>query len=70
MLALIPAIGFTLAPFALNRFRHVVVETNDRWNPARPQLYLGATLALASLLLHALAALFIYLRVIHNLENV
>lgn len=59
----IPLIGLIGAAVALLRFRHVVVETNDRWNPARARLYMGAGLALLSLLLHGIAAFVIFLKV-------
>ena len=68
-LAFIPIIGFFIAPLALLRFRFVVVNSNDRWNPARAQLYLGAALALLSMLLHATIAVIIYIQVVRNYLN-
>jgi hypothetical protein len=65
----IPIIGFFIAPLSLVHFRFVVVNTNDRWNPARPHLYLGAAFALLSLLLHATVAVIIYVQVIRNYLN-
>jgi hypothetical protein len=67
--SMIPAIGFFLAPLALGRFRFVIVNTNDRWNPARFQLYFGAVLAVASILLHALAGFFIYIQIVRTYLN-
>jgi hypothetical protein len=67
--SLVPAIGFFLAPLALNRFRFAVIHANDRWNPARFQLYLGALLASASLLVHALLGYFVYIRIIATYLN-
>jgi hypothetical protein len=61
--SLIPALGIFFTPFALLNFRFAVVEINDRWNPARRHLYVGASLALLSLLAHAVVAVGIYLKV-------
>lgn len=69
MASMIPAIGFFLAAIALGRFRFVVVNTNDRWNPARFQLYFGALLAVASILLHALGGFFIYIQIVRTYLN-
>jgi hypothetical protein len=67
--ALIPVVGMFIAPLALVRFRQVIVATNDRWNPARRQLYLGAAFALASMLLHALVVFVIYIKIIRDYQN-
>ena len=69
MAAMIPVIGFFIAPLALVRFRTVALNTNDRWNPARRQLYVGAALALASLLAHAIIVFVIYLQIIRSFED-
>ena len=67
--AFIPIIGFFIAPLALVRFRFVVVNTADRWNPARPQLYFGAAFALLSMLIHATIAVIIYVQVLRHYSN-
>jgi hypothetical protein len=67
--ALVPVIGFFGAVIALNKFRIAVIETNDRWNPARVHLYSGMAMALLSLLLHALIVFVIYLQVIRYIGN-
>jgi hypothetical protein len=69
LLTWIPAVGLFLAPVALWRFRFVVLETNDRWNPARRHLYGGLFLALASVLVHAVLAVILYLKVIRYIAN-
>jgi hypothetical protein len=60
--SLIPVAGLLFAMVALARFRFAVVETNDRWNPARVHLYGGAALAMLSLLAHAVVGVVIYLK--------
>lgn len=60
--SLIPVIGVFLTPFALVNFQSALFEINDRWNPARFRLYLGAALAVVSLLAHAVIGVFIFLR--------
>ena len=67
--SLIPLLGPLAAILALVEFKQVVIETNDRWNPARPQLYVGALLAVLSLLAHALVAVLIYLKFIRDYLN-
>jgi hypothetical protein len=61
---LIPGIGIVFAFVAFARYRFAIVEANDRWNPARLHLYLGAALAAVSLLAHAVVATIIYLKVL------
>ena len=61
--SLIPAIGILFTPFALLNFRFAIVEINDRWNPARRHLYVGACLAVLSLLAQAVIGVGIYLKV-------
>jgi hypothetical protein len=70
MASLIPAIGVFLAPVAFVNFKFVVVETNDRWNPARRHLYAGVALALLSLLAHAIVGVAIYLQMMRAAGNV
>ena len=60
--SLVPVIGVFLTPFALVNFQSAIVEINDRWNPARLRLYIGAALAVLSLLGHAVIGAFILLR--------
>jgi hypothetical protein len=67
--SLIPGIGLLVAPIAFLRFRFVIVETNDRWNPARFHLYTGAILALFSLLTHALVGLGLYFHFTRDVGN-
>lgn len=62
--SLVPALGLLFAAFAFARFRFAVVETNDRWNPARLHMYFGAALAALSLLAHAVVAVIIYLKIL------
>ena len=62
--SLIPVFGLIFAMFALARFRSAVSETEDRWNPARLHLYVGAALALLALLGHAVIGVTIYLKVL------
>jgi hypothetical protein len=64
ILSLIPVVGVVFAFVAFARFRFAVVETNDRWNPARLHLYVGVALAALSLLAHAVAAAIIYLKIL------
>jgi hypothetical protein len=59
MAAMIPVGGLLFAALGLDRFRFVVTETDDRWNPARPHLFVGAGLAVLSLLAHAIAAVLV-----------
>ena len=66
----IPVVGFFFAPAALWRFWTVVVETNDRWNPARRYVYVGAGLALLSILVHVMLAAVIFIRVIRYYQDV
>lgn len=67
--ACIPIIGFFLAPAALWRFRKAIIETNDRWNPARRHLYVGAALALLSMLVHAIVVAIIFIQVIRHYQD-
>jgi len=67
--SMIPLIGIVQALVALNRFGFVIVNTNERWNPARLRLYVGALLAFASLLGHALIAVFVYLKITRDIAN-
>ena len=60
--SLIPGLGVLFTPMAFGRFYRAVIETNDRWNPARMQLYLGLTLALLSLLAHAVVGTVLYVQ--------
>jgi hypothetical protein len=69
MTSVIPLIGLVTAVIALARFHFVIVNTNERWNCARLRLYVGALLAMGSLLGHALAAVFIYLKVLRDIAN-
>ena len=68
--SLLPVIGIFLAPFALANFKFVVTETNDRWNPARRELYVGAALALFGLLVHAITGVVIYLKILRAAGDV
>ena len=68
--SLLPGIGILCAPFALSNFKFVVVETNDRWNPARRQLYTGAALALFGLLTHGILGVVIYLKILRAAGDV
>ncbi|HEV8543486.1 MAG TPA: hypothetical protein VGR78_13905 [Verrucomicrobiae bacterium] len=52
-LCLLPVFGAFLAIYTIRIYCHVFLTTRDEWNPAKPQLYSGAALALASLLLHS-----------------
>jgi len=67
--ACLPVVGFFLAPAALWRFKIVVVETNDRWNPARRHAYVGAALALFSMLGHAILAAIIFIQIIRHYQD-
>lgn len=69
MAAFIPGFGVVAAGIVLMRFLRVAKETNDRWNPARPQLYIGMLLAVAGLLLHGLVGFAVYLRVIRSFNE-
>jgi hypothetical protein len=62
--SLIPGIGIVFSIMAFARFRFVVVETNDRWNPARLHLYVGVTLAALTLLVRAVVVTVAYLNVL------
>lgn len=53
--ALLPGLGVFFAFGALRAFIAAFRQAREQWNPAQPQLYAGAVLALFSLLLHALA---------------
>jgi hypothetical protein len=66
----IPVLGLFFSIMSLARFRVVVVETNDRWNPARRQLYLGLIFALLSILIHAIVAAAIAIQIIRYYEDV
>ena len=68
--SLIPALGILCAPLALAKFKFVVVETNDRWNPARRHLYAGAALAVLSLLAHGIIGVVIYLQILRAAGDV
>ena len=67
--SLIPVLGVFVTPFALYNFKFAVVETNDRWNPARRHLYVGAALAVLSLLAHAIIAGIIFLNVMRAVND-
>ncbi len=69
LLSLLPGAGVFFAPVALARFRFVVLATDDRWNPARPQLYLGLFLALLSLLVHGIIGVILYFQAVRLLAN-
>lgn len=69
LFSLIPVIGLFGTVPAFFHFRFVVIETNDRWNPARRRLYLGLILALVSLVAHGLAALAISIILIRRISN-
>ena len=68
--SLLPAIGIFCAPFAFAYFKFAVTETNDRWNPARRQLYAGVTMALPGLLAHAIIGVVIYLKILRAAGDV
>lgn len=68
--SLVPGIGVFLTPLAFVNFKFAVVETNDRWNPARGRLYVGATLAVLSLLAHAFLAVFVFLSFLRAVGDV
>jgi hypothetical protein len=70
MASLIPVLGIFFVPVALTRFRFTVVETNDRWNPARVHLYAGATLAVLSLLAHGLVGVFVFFKLLRAAGDV
>lgn len=69
MFSLIPVAGLCGTIPAFLHFRYVVIETNDRWNPARSRLYLGMILALISLVAHGLAALAVSIILIRRISN-
>ena len=69
MSSAIPVIGIVQAIIALAQFKFVIVNSNERWNPARARLYLGVMLAIASLLAHALIGVFVYLKIVRDLAN-
>jgi hypothetical protein len=62
--SLIPVAGIVFSLIAFAKFRFAVVETNDRWNPARLHLYFGVAMAALSLLAHAVAGAVIYLKML------
>ena len=64
--ACVPIVGLFLAPSALWRFRIVIIETNNRWNPGRRHAYAGAALALLSLLGHATVVAIICIQIIRH----
>lgn len=68
--SLVPGIGIFLAPFAFVNFKFAIVETNDRWNPARLRLYVGVALAVLSLLAHGLLAVFVFLSFLRAVGDV
>lgn len=70
IVSLIPVVGVFAVPFALVNFQFAIVETNDRWNPARWRLYAGMAFALLSLLAHAIAGVVLFLAVIRAYQNV
>jgi hypothetical protein len=70
MASLIPVLGVFLAPVALTRFRFTVVETNDRWNPARAHLYAGVVLSVLSLLGHGLIGVFVFFKLLRAAGDV
>jgi hypothetical protein len=70
MASLIPGLGIVCAPIAFTAFKFVVVETNDRWNPARRHLYAGVALALFGLLAHAIVGVVIYLKILRAAGDV
>jgi hypothetical protein len=70
VMSLIPVAGVFLTPFALVKFKFAIVETNDRWNPARRHLYAGAALAILSLLAHAIAGTFLFLQALRAMNDV
>src|SRR5688572_19193633 len=67
--SLIPLVGVFLTPFAFSNFKVAIVETNDRWNPARRHLCAGAALAVFSLLAHAIIATIIFVQMVRAFEN-
>lgn len=68
--SLIPVIGVFITPAAFVNFKFAVVETNDRWNPGRRRLYIGVILAVLSLLVHALVAVFVSLSILRSTGDV
>jgi hypothetical protein len=68
--SLIPVLGVFLTPVALINFKFAVIEINDRWNPARLRLYVGAALAVLSLLAHTVAGVFVFLSILRAIGHV
>lgn len=65
----IPVAGPLCAVFALDRFRQVVMNTEERWNPARLHCLLGAGLALLGLLAHGLIAFVVFIKLRQAFAN-
>jgi len=69
LLSLAPVVGIFFAGWAFVHFHRVVVNTNDRWNPARRHLYVGLAIALLSLLAHLVAGAVMFALLLRHIAD-